>query len=800
MVAVRPTTYAGLFMVTLATLLYELLLTRIFSVTMWYHFAFMAVSVAMFGMTVGAIIVYLRPAYFTESRVGEQLANVSLLFALTVIFSFLTHLAIPFAPNVSLLGIYSVALTYVVIAVPFVFSGIAVCLALTRFPAHVNRLYAADLLGAALGCVLFIYILRITDGPTAVVIVALLAALGSVLFAVGSASARRVRLAGAVSLLLALTAVGGAILSARQTPLLRLAYVKGQVEEKPLYDKWNSFSRVAVFGDPERLEAPFGWGLSYTYPTERKVHQMLMNIDATAGTPLTKFSGDLGDIEHLKYDVTNLVHYIRPNAKVLVVGTGGGRDLLSALAFRQRAVVGVEINPDIIAAVNGTFGDFTGHLDRNPAVTFVNDEARSYVARQRERFDIIQVSLIDTWAATAAGAFVFTENSLYTEEAWKLFLERLNSSGVLTFSRWYFRDRPGEVYRLTSLAMAALKQLRVNDPRQHVIIVRRMMRGAGRNGVGTILVGREPFSTADLERVEQVAQEMQFEVVLSPRQALDPIFTALATGRDPDGVVAKFPLNVSAPTDDSPFFFHMLRSRDLLRRELWQHGEVSFNMKAMFILATLFVVVTVLTLACVIVPLLLTTERGALRGAFPFFVFFAAIGVGFMLIEISQMQRLIVFLGHPTYGLSVVLFSLLLSSGLGSYATQLGRAPGAVTSPALRLGLLLAVLIIFGLLTPSAITWLQESSTAVRIVAATAILLPLGFFMGMAFPLGMQLASAHSAAITPWLWGINGATSVCASVLALVIALTWGIAAAFWTGFACYVAATLALTSVARRA
>ena len=254
--------------------------------------------------------------------------------------------------------------------------------------------------------------------------------------------------------------------------------------------------------------------------------------------------------------------------------------------------------------------------------------------------------------------------------------------------------------------------------------------------------------------------------------------------------IESFPINIAAPTDDSPFFFNMLPLRDMFNRALWQQGGMTFNMQAVFVLCIILITVIGLTLLCIIVPLALTTRKATLEGALPLFLFFASIGFGFMLIEISQMQRLIVFLGHPTYGLSVVLFSLLISSGLGSYSTERINITGSRSRGAVLLLLMLLVaLIIFGALTPYAIRAFRGLMTIQRILIATGILSLLGFSMGMAFPLGMKIASNRSALLTPWLWGINGATSVCASVFAVAIALSSGISTTFWTGFACYVVA-----------
>jgi hypothetical protein len=218
------------------------------------------------------------------------------------------------------------------------------------------------------------------------------------------------------------------------------------------------------------------------------------------------------------------------------------------------------------------------------------------------------------------------------------------------------------------------------------------------------------------------------------------------------------------------------------------------------VLGALLLTVAVLTLLCILVPLALTSRREGtvLKGSFPLVLFFACIGVGFMLVEVSQMQRLTVLLGHPTYGLSVVLFALLLSSGLGSYLTERLQGTDLKRPAALRLLMLICVLVVFGLLTPYGVREFQGATTPVRIVVTVAILLPLGLFMGMAFPLGMKLASTRSASLTPWLWGINGAMSVCASVLAVVIALDSSISASFWTGVACYGCAFLAFVWAGR--
>ena len=789
-----PRTFTALFLVTLATLTYELLLTRIFSVTMYYHFAFVAISVAMFGMAAGALAVYLRPDVFTADRLRPNLALGSLGFAIAIVASFLIHVWLPFRPDLSAAGVVSVAVTYLVLCVPFTFSGIVVALALTSFPRQVGALYAADLAGAALGCALLGPLLRVTDGPTAVIATAAVAALAATLFAEEVRGPRLTGACAAAAVVLAGFAVAHTVAVHRGTTVLRLVWVKGRYEPPPLVERWNSFSRVRVIGDASRGVKPSGWGMSSTLPPDLRTRELHMDIDSYAGTELTAFDGDLTKLEHLKYDVTNIAHYLRPDSRVLVVGTGGGRDILSALAFGQQHVTGVEINGNILYFLNRRFGDFTGHLDRDPRVTFVNDEARSYIARMPGRVDVIQISLIDTWAATASGAFVLTENSLYTVEAWRSFLEHLAPGGILTVSRWYFADRPGEVHRIAALASTTLTEMGVRSPGDHYAIVRARP-GAHVNapdGIGTLLVSRDPLSAHDLDTLEAVARRMQFDVVYSPRHATDATFAAIADSRSLPAAVAAHPLDISAPTDDSPFFFHMLRLRDAFNVSRWRdQGIVAFNLKAVGLLAVLLVTVVALTLLCIAVPLLRTRRTVDLRGAMPHLLFFAAIGFGFMLVEISQVQRLTTFLGHPVYALSVVLFSLLLSSGAGSLSTN--RVPDTIAAATVRIGATVAGLVAFGLLTPAVVQHFEAASNATRILLSIGILLPVGFCMGMAFPLGMRLALRRAPHLAPWLWGVNGAASVCASVLAVAIAIGAGISAAFWTGTACYAVALAAL-------
>src|SRR5215510_6686136 len=763
----KRSTYIALFLTTLSLLQFELFLTRIFSVTMWYHFAFMAISLAMFGLAAGAIFIELMK----RREAHATLANFGLFFALTSAICFTAQLYIPVDPEREIAW---TALAFILAAIPFVFGGMVVCIALTRFPAHTGALYAADLAGSAAGCILTIPILNHIHAPTAVILNAGLAALAA--FAWPSSGRARWIAGSCGALLLCAGAINQSV------KLVDIQWLKGgRNSHDGLYEKWNAFSRIHV---REVGGQPFGWGLSPRYSAKRDIGQLYLDIDSGAATVITKFDGNLNAVEHLKYDVTALAHYLRNPTSVLVIGIGGGRDILTSLTFGQRHVTGVEINHDILRLLTRQFGEYSGSLQNNPDVTLVHDEARSYVARSPESYGIIQASLIDTWAATSAGAYVLTENGLYTKEAWLTFLNHLEPDGILTMSRWYYEAQPAETLRLTALATTSLIDIGVSDPRQHIMIVRKQDNSEiGQYSVATILVSRRPFTDAEIDSLTDISSKMEFLPVLTPRFAERPEFEAVATPGKYDELIRTYPLNIAAPTDDTPFFFHMLRAGDLLKTSTYQDMN-RINLKAVKVLGTLLGIVSGLSAIAIAAPLALR-RRVRQSHSVRLMIYFAAIGLAFMMVEIGQLERLVVFLGHPIYGLTVVLFVLLLSSSVGSlYSHRIGG----------RIWLLPLVVASFIFVGPLFTRALVAASTPLRILVSAAMLFPSGFFMGMAVPLGIKKAGlAHDGAPTAWYWGINGAFSVISSVLAVVVAVFWGVTMTLLVGLAAYVIALIAL-------
>lgn len=788
-------TYAGLFLLVLATLVYEILLTRIFSVTTWYHFAFLAISLAMLGMTLGAVIVYLRPLSFPFEKTVNQLSASSLYFAIYSVAGVLIHLYCPYllgSQSAGALLVMPLLLCLPFTLIAFIYSGIAVSLALTRFPKQVNTLYATDLIGAACGCIFLVVSLNFIDGITEVFVVALFSCLAACLFA-RRVSPRLFGLASLSSVLLAAFVIVSGSMAYNQSPLLKPVWVKGSKEGKILYQRWNSFSRIRVFGDPDKEEVPKSWGLSPKAEGGARVRQVSLDIDGNAMTPLFHFDGTAATVGHLRYEMPNLVHYLRHNASVLVIGVGGGKDIMTALIMNQKHVTGVELNGNILDVLTRVYGDFTGHLDQNPKVTLVNDEARSYVTRSSEKFDIIQISMIDTWAATASGAYSLSENGLYTLEAWSTLLQHLSDNGILTVCRWYHKDTPAEFYRLTALAAKSLKDAGVKDPGANIAIVRLMPpAGTARtDGVGTLLVSKQPFSDADLDTLQSVCRQLGFDLIYAKGHSDDPVLQSLATGDDPNTIASLAPFNIQPPRDDSPFFFQTLRWSHLTDGRFFAFGANAHNIVAALFLMVAAIVVPILSLLCFAIPLLLTTNRDKLKGSGSLFCYFAAIGAGYMFVEMSQLQKLNIFLGHPVYGISVVLFALLLSTGLGSLLTSTNKYSLRL-SPLRSMILIVVTLTAFGIASPIVISMLTIASIPLKIAAAVLLLFPLGLVLGIAFPTGMRIAAGSYKELAPWFWGINGATSVSASVIAVAVAMWIGISAAYWLAVLCYLIALIA--------
>jgi hypothetical protein len=741
---------------TLATLLLELSLTRIFSVVFYYHFAFLAISIALFGLGAGGVFSYVVAGWKTP--LFRKLGYLSTVNSLLVIVAAAVVAAQKEQP-----GTWSLALVYFATSLPFFVSGTIVSLAIAETVERVDRVYFFDLAGAAAGCLLLVPFLDHFGGPRTVVFVAVFfAACGAIWHSMAGSVAGRV-----TSVALALALFASVFFSAANR-FIDIKYAKGQKLRREDFVQWNSFSRVAVAG--------------YS-----------IFIDADASTGIASF-----DFDHLtpreRHDLLDqgpaLPYALRPGAKTLIIGPGGGWDIARALASGSRDITGVEINPIIATTImRRRFAGRSQGIYLRPDVHIVVEDGRSFVRRSREKYQVLQATLVDTWASTAAGAFALSENNLYTTDALRDYLAHLTDDGVAAFTRWGV-DPPRESLRLVSLAMAALPQVGESEPWRHIIVGREGST-QGWGALDTVLISRKPFTEADLARARAAMAAAHMQPIYLPDERIPNQFTALLRSPDPVAYQRSYEYDISPVTDNRPFFFYTVQPRDILA--FVEHASrLSADYKINRAVPLLYALMAVSLLATAIIlalpPLVLGARLPRQKGVPRFLLYFLSIGAGYILIEVALIQKFVLFLGHPTYALTVVIFSMLVSSSLGSYFSR--RILGEDGRRLFRALILIAVLVA---LLAAVVTPLLTAGVGLPLplkFAITVLLIaPAGFVMGMPFPFGLKrLEEWHRPAVR-WAWALNAAASVLGSVGALVCAIYLGLVQTLLAGGLLYLAA-----------
>lgn len=744
--------------------------------------AFFAISVAMLGMTVGAVWVYLQRDRLESVPLSVTLTNFALATAIAMPASVMVQFCLITSTAISLTTVVSWSLLLIAMAVPYVFSGIVVSLALTRSPFPTGQVYGVDLMGAALGCMVVVFILNILDGPTAVIVTGAVCGLSGLAFA-SSASAEDqqllksypwVRRPGPITLILAVFAILNSLMPIGVRPIL----VKNSLEFSGLktYEKWNSYSRIIA--KPPFIGFPFFWGPSPKVPTQTRILQSELNIDGAAGTAMFKYDGTRDSISFLQYDLVGLAYRLPDIHKAAVVGVGGGRDILTAHFFGVPDITGVELNPIFINlhTKDPFFKNFS-NITTLPNLKLHVDDARSWFANTNEKFDLVQMSMIDTWAATGAGAFSLSENGLYTLEGWRAFLRPINDDGIFTVSRWYSSDDVNETGRMIGLATAVLLDSGVQDVRPQLFV-------AINKQIATLVLSKKPFTPEQLQILNDTVHDLGFNVMLAPGQPpQSALLRAITESQSLDAlnhVVEGAYLDLSVSTDNRPFFFNQLRFSSIpaeVRRSLSKKsraGVIRGNLIASGVLVLILFISVVAVIATVIIPLRSAARECSLSLAVTGSLYFSAIGMGFMLAEIALLQRFSVYLGHPIYSLSVCLFSLILASGLGSLSSERLKlnTRGKLLAWA---GIVVIYLVTMEQILPTIFRHTTGRDRMVRIGISIAAIMPLGFLLGFAFPTGMRLVNAIDERPTPWFWGVNGATGVLASVLGVMFSMALGI-------------------------
>lgn len=781
-------------MATLATLLVETLNARLLSVLTWYHLSFFAVSLAMLGMAAGAVHVFLRPDRFAPDRAPAALARTTLLFAVSIPASHLVTLVMPFTPLNSLttMEVLPVAVFTVVMAVPFVLSGVLVTLALTRIGGPIGKIYAWDLVGAATGCLLVIVLLERMNLSSAFFLAGSAAALAAWAFHRGAGLPRARRalvLAGALAIV--------AIANTAGTGQFQIVYPKNRQlwlqNTLNAVARWNSHSYVIVHR-PGNTQA-FMWGPASGAERFRTNTAWLV-IDGEAGSPITGWDGRRDSLDWVSYDVTTLPYFLRRHGDVAIVGVGGGRDVLSAIWADSRSIVGIEVNRIMLDLHDHSHRDFS-KIALQPEVTLVHDDGRAYLTRTDERFDVLQISLVDTWASTGAGAFSLSENGLYTLDAWRVFVDRLKPGGVLSVSRWFDPDNVSETSRLVSLGIAALIDRSVERPRDHLVL-------AVRERVATLMVSSTPFTDADRAVLEGTHESHGYALAVSPwaPSTGGPVIDRIASSTTMAELMAATadPMyDYRPPTDARPYYFNMLKPQALWAGvALPTEGTLGGNLRATLMLVVLFGVTTVLVGLIIVVPLAAAGRPAMPIGRFALSMsYFAIIGFAFMLIQIAFLQRFAVYLGHPTYTLAIVLFSMLLFAGVGSMWSERLSVDGRGVFRLVPVAIA-AALAVTAVALPAAVAGTITAGLPLRTLVVLTFTAPVATLLGFCFPIGARLI-AGTPALTAWAWGINGAFGVLASILAVGLSIWVGIDVNFWIAAGLYGALALPMGAMASR-
>lgn len=751
-------------------LLLEIEVTRLFSVLFFYHFSFFAISLVMSGLVVGGIIAgrwdargMPWPAY--EKRLAMLAAFFS--FALAAAMLVISVLA---RPDIVGMPSLSAVAGYAVVFLPgLVAAGAFLALAFAREKTWISRLYAWDLLAAGAGCLAAIWVLRTFQGPALLLVPTLLAAVAAMVLGVGW-STRGVGFA-----LVELCLVLGVVNHAMGQQVLRL---RATPDTTPIYERWNEHSRIQVM--------EYGPG-SRGIIIDRSAMTVIPFIPARPdGKPVEPSPAWKWGTQYQAYGVG------RPLQNVAIIGVGGGPDLLPPLAYGARSVDGYELNQINIDLLTKEMRDFNAITSR-PDVKLIHAEARVGISHSHKTYDVIQASLIDTWAATASGGFVLSENNLYTREAWASFLEHLTPTGILTMTRWLLPDSPAEAYRVVSLAAAALTDAGIARPADHLMLI------AGTRAAvpttATVLVSKTAFTPQEIERMKAKSDAEGTAIMAAPGiPPSDPVIAALLDNRTREQAVAESKYDISPPTDMKPYFFLQIRPRDLWQLKGTTFGgvtEITFNgVRVMVILAGCSFLLVLLVVGLTLFSLPgAAPQAGARRRFRTMIVYFLGLGLGYIFVQLALHQRLITVLGHPTFAFSVVLFCMLLGTGVGASLSSRLFPSGSCQRAAL---VIVGTLSVLWLLFP----WLgaleRLPSEGLRIFVIGALVSGVGFVLGFAFPLGVQQVAPTGEWAVQKLWAINGAASIAASILAAVAGLTFGSAGVLGFGVLAYAVAWLA--------
>ncbi|HUO04997.1 MAG TPA: hypothetical protein VMU16_07340 [Candidatus Binataceae bacterium] len=758
----RPVTriLLAIALVSGCTLAEQVFLTRLLAAAIFYHFSFLAVSLALLGGGAGAIFVYTKPGWFKRDLPEQAMSRWTAIFAIILILCPLMLVRLDYSWSGPVVHFaLNLAVAAIIATMPFFAAGAVLTMALDAYTSYAGVTYAADLAGAGFGAILAVPALWIAPAPTLMVALGAAAALAAVMFATPASSELR------NGVIVAVITVAVSVL-AIITPLAYLppdfsqAIAPGAVQ---VSDRWTPINRVVAYllPDPNAPSAPVFYDRGYAGAFHHR-----------RGEPIP-------DWRFLRLGPQTIGYAIAAPGPALVIGGGGGRDIFNALSSGRSTVDVIEINGAIRDAVDKDLAAFTGSPYSLPGVNAVIGDGRSMLASRDTKYAVIHIGFTDTFSSNSAAAFALTESNLYTLEAFDQYFDHLEPGGVLEVTR-YYRQADEEALRATILMLEALRRRGVKDPRANTVVI--LGRDYWNIPFGTVLARLKPFTDAELTIIRAIAKERGDGIAFGPGEPGLLEWHGLTDASSPLDFCKNYRLNVCPSTDDKPFFFDQRRLENIVS----DRATISpLTIHPMLILLLTFVIVIALAFTAYALPLILV--NGVERPPAGELSFFAAIGFGYIILEIVLIQRFVLFLGFPTYALSVVLSALLVFTGIGSLMSGRFQQPKSALMASLTIAALLIV--------ASAATLQPLLRNLIllpfpmRVVVSVVIIGPFGIAMGMAMPIGLRRIKALYPTGVPYAFGVNGVASVAGAVLAMAAAINFGFTAVTILAAAFYVAA-----------
>ncbi len=791
----RARQMVAIFLVSLAGLLLEVGYTRIVSYKLWYYYTYLVIGLALLGIGSGGILVVLSKR-LRATATQRIIALCSIFGAISIVIGYLVISRIPvntvsiwdYGTSDSFANLGIVAVICFAIFASFIALGIIVATILGRAPDGIGRLYFADLIGAGLGCLAAIPLISSLGPPDVIMVSALIFTGVGLLALIPHRPGLLMGLGGVVAVALVLIVAGVITL-----PDVRTEDTKAG-PANAAFSEWGPVFRIDVLFVPGNAA--------------------LLLHDGTFGSAMHKYNDNPKSLTSYDKDPRALPFKVlgQPPKKELIIGSAAGNEILASLHFKSKKIEGVELNPVTLSLLTDHYKKYSGDLGHQPGVSLHQADGRTYIARSKEKYNLVWYVAPDSYAANNAassGAFVLSESYLYTKQMIEDSLRHLSDDGIMVvqFGELDFQGSPNRTARYIMTARAAMKNLGIKDPKNHMIVSAFITNKTG--DLSTIMLKRTAFTPAEVARYTAAVPTLPLvHTAWAPGEKPSThIVSQLASGTDAQAnrIAAAYPRDISPIGDDSPFFWHFVPFDSVIRNIFHplsaQNPEDSIGERVLLLLLGVSVLYAALFL---LAPFLFVRkEWRSLPAKGISAVYFAALGLGFMFFEITMIQRLVRFLGYPTYSLTVTLASILVFTGIGALISK--RFADRRWLMPLILGVLLVITIFYEMGLDSLTDSLLDQSLAIRVIVSLTVLAPLGLCLGMFMPLGLSLVgkmSAHADEYIAWSWAVNGFFSVIGSVLTTILSMSYGFSTVQYFALVVYAIAALAYTrlvAIARR-